>query len=585
MKNWYDDIDLVKFKAWLRERNNRIPSGKGDPFLSSLRSVERFYSALSGNAVSRKSQQESDLANAGLFDTAKGKMTNLAASFYKKCSSWNLDVIKSEKAFALVLLLEAIKRHNQYYTEIIRYWVSVANKVGFETLKRNIPASYVLSRLSSETNSYMPLDEIWNNLDKDTFPNLSVDEIQKFINDSSINTVQPDGKLRSNIDNWVSRSSRKDLFEAIEILYSNNKKQTVANTCSGHETAIIEQIIKIYQKMNPLNSILYGPPGTGKTFSTISYALSCIKGMDVDEVQDREKYKEEFDELLRLGQIRFVTFHQSYSYEDFVEGIKANIKNGQVEYSPKDGIFKEICGEARKDENKGKNYVLIIDEINRGNISNVFGELITLIEPTKRAGEPDALSVTLPYSGESFSVPSNLYIVGTMNSADKSIALMDTALRRRFSFIEYMPQPEKLQKIQMEDGSEIDLAELLKTLNQRIEILLDKDHTIGHAYLMNVTDKNSLRDALVNKIIPLVQEYFYNDYEKIRLVFGDDDGNGKDEYLQIFQEDKENYNCKTLFGRDVDGYDDKKVYTINNVLVKCEPEDIPTELFVNIYKK
>lgn len=573
---WTDSVDRGKLKTWLEERENRIPSGFGDPFQSSLRSVERFYSALTGNASSRQSQQKSDLTLIGLWET------HLAKSFMEVCSLMSLDKVKSEKAFALVLFLEATRRHKEYYTEIIRFWISLANKVGFDTLINNIPSSYLLSRLSAETNGYTPLKEIWDNLDKNTYPLLNIDNLQAFVNDTSIRTLQTGGKLRSNISNWASRDSRKDMFEAIELLYSNDKKRLIDSMCKPSEKHVIEEIIKYYKMMNPLNLILYGPPGTGKTYNTINVALACIKGIKVEDIQDREIYKKEFDDLVKTGQIKFVTFHQSYSYEDFVEGIKAEPKNGQIDYVPKSGIFKDICKEAGKEENKDRNYVLIIDEINRGNISNIFGELITLIEPTKRAGASDELTVTLPYSGDSFTVPSNLYIIGTMNSADKSIALMDTALRRRFNFIEFLPDPKKLKDKDIEG---IDLMKLLQTINRRIEVLLDKDHTIGHAYLMNVTDKESLRDALVNKIIPLVEEYFYNDYEKIRLVFGDDEANNKSEDLQIFQEDKSNYDRKSLFGREVDGYEEKKFYKLNDALFKWEAEDIPTELFSKIYEK
>lgn len=582
MTKWSDNLNKAKFKIWLKERETRIPSGKGDPFQSSLRSVERFYSALAGYARSRVSQQQSDLANAGLYDAVKGNTTFLAQSFYNVCTKFDLDSLGSEKAYALVLLLESIKRHKSYYTEIVGFWISVANKVGFNALKNNIQSSYLLSRFTSKTNNYAPIEDIWNNLNSVTYPQLTIDDVELFVNDTSISTVRTGGKFRSNIQNWVSRSSRKEFFEAIELIYSNDKLRAINGICNPNEKTVIEQIIKTYQNMNPLNSILYGPPGTGKTFSTVNYALSCIKGINVDEVQNRELYKKEFDALLKANQIRFVTFHQSYSYEDFVEGIAAVPENGQIKYVPKDGIFKEICKEARKDENHGKNYVLIIDEINRGNISNIFGELITLIEPSKREGAPDELTVTLPYSGEEFTVPSNLYIIGTMNSADKSIALMDTALRRRFSFIEFMPKAEMLGTIQI-DGKTIDLKKMLETINRRIEILLDKDHTIGHAYLINVTDKITLRDALVNKIIPLVEEYFYNDYEKIRLVFGDDEANGKEEKYQIFKEDKTNYDHRGLFGRNVDGYEDKKFYILNEDLFKNESEDIPIELFQKIY--
>ena len=582
--NWFDNINKAKLKDWLRQRNTRVPSGIGDPFQSSLRSVERFYSAISGEALSRRSQQQSDLANAGLFDTIKGQKTNLANAFKAICDNFDLNHLGSEKAFALVLLLEAIKRRNSYYIEMIRFWISVANKVGFGALKDNIQSSYLLSRFSAETNFYNPLDETWECLNSETYPELTVDALESFIDDSSIVTVQEGGIFRNNIFNWVTRDSRKDLFKAIEILYSNDKKLTIDTICNDNERVTIEQIIKLYQTMNPLNSILYGPPGTGKTFNTVNHALSCIKGVPVDTIQEREKYKKEFDELLKTKQICFVTFHQSYSYEDFVEGIKSEVVDGQIKYSPEAGIFKKICTEARKKENQGKKYVLIIDEINRGNISNIFGELITLIEPSKREGAQDELSVTLPYSGESFTVPSNLYIIGTMNSADKSIALMDTALRRRFEFIEYSPNPEFLGTIQVGDYT-IDLKEMLQTINRRIEVLLDKDHTIGHAYLMNVTDIASLRDALVNKIIPLVKEYFYNEYEKIRLVFGDDDANNKSELHQIFQEDLDHYNHIALFGRDVEGYDEKKYYHLNEALFKWEPEEIPVEIFTKIYEK
>lgn len=582
MKKWSDNINRRKLKAWLNERSTRIPSGIGDPFQSSLRSVGRFYSALSGDARSRESQQKIDLASAGLYDSSRGCPTHFANAFKKNCTLFGVDMLDSERAFALVLLLEAIQRHKGYYLDIIRFWVSVANKVGFKALINNIPSSYLLSRFSVESNSYTPLNEVWDNLDSLTYPHLVIDEIKDFINDVSVVTVQNGGKLRNNIDNWVSRSSRKEFFEAIEILYSNDKKKSIQDTCNENEKDIVEQILKKYQMKYSLNSILYGPPGTGKTYNTVNYALSCIKGIDVDKVQKREEYKKEFDKLKDLGQIRFVTFHQSYSYEDFVEGITAVPDNGQITYQVKAGIFKQICEEARKEVNQGKKYVLIIDEINRGNISNIFGELITLIEPSKREGASDELTVTLPYSGEPFSVPGNLYIIGTMNSADKSIALMDTALRRRFDFVEFLPDSKKLKDKEV-DG--IKLKELLESINYRIEVLLDKDHTIGHAYLMNVTDKESLKNAFVNKIIPLVEEYFYNDYEKIRLVFGDDEANSKEEEFQIFQEEKSDYDRKKLFGREVDGYEEKRFYKLNEALFKWEAEDIPTELFTKIYQK
>ena len=167
-----------------------------------------------------------------------------------------------------------------------------------------------------------------------------------------------------------------------------------------------------------------------------------------------------------------------------------------------------------------KPYVLIIDEINRGNVSQIFGELITLIEEDKRLGKNEALEVILPYSKEKFGVPSNLHIIGTMNTADRSVEALDTALRRRFSFVEMMPEYEELKKIQFDD---FQLGELLKTINSRIEALLDRDHTIGHSYFINIkpNDTEALKEAFTNKIIPLLQEYFYHDYEKLALILGE----------------------------------------------------------------
>lgn len=380
-----------------------------------------------------------------------------------------------------------------------------------------------------------------------------------------------------------------------------------------------------------LNQILYGPPGTGKTFHSISYAVAIVENKASNEVIeeaniDRLAVKKRFDEYVESGLIVFTTFHQSLSYEDFIEGIKPlpPEKDQDIKYDIKDGIFKDLCSEAEsnwfsstqkngpgstfenafvemqeqwetdknikfgmktpgkeftitgftnkaiyfkkasggvghtlsiktlKDIYYGKreawengvgiyypgildklkaiassskgeltrlqNYVIIIDEINRGNVSQVFGELITLIEDDKRIGQPEALKVTLPYSGDPFGVPPNVYIIGTMNTADRSVEALDTALRRRFSFIPKMPEEHKLRVT--DDG--INLAKVLTTINTRLRVLKDNDHTIGHAWLWNVTNTEELKKVFENKILPLLQEYFYNDYEKLGLVLGDD---------------------------------------------------------------
>lgn len=216
----------------------------------------------------------------------------------------------------------------------------------------------------------------------------------------------------------------------------------------------------------------------------------------------------------------FVTFHQSFSYEDFVEGIKPRLEEGETEvaFEIKDGIFKKLCIKAEADP-KNK-YAIFIDEINRGNVSAIFGELITLIEDDKRLGADNELRVKLPYSKRELGVPSNLYIIGTMNTADRSVEALDTALRRRFSFSEIMPKPELLKEIQFNG---FNLSEVLQTINDRIEVLLDRDHTIGHSYFLKIKsgDLESLKSVFKNNIFPLLQEYFYHDYEKIALILGE----------------------------------------------------------------
>ncbi|BEK11696.1 AAA family ATPase [Campylobacter jejuni] len=440
------------------------------------------------------------------------------------------------------------------------------------------------------------------------------------------------------------------------------------NTLESKSLEVENNVQQISSKMEnknmPLNQILYGSPGTGKTYHTIDKALEILG----KNLESRDDKKAKFDEYVKKGQIVFTTFHQSYGYEEFVEGIKPRIdskeNSKEIEYKIKDGIFKELCEKAldnyensilnadelnkkielkekvenflnwlletnepigktkggnffvveidnktiviysegverfdgifnlnlsifmellkckdefnnatemfkkvfnrdyadrthtyyfnlvkkfkayeekqlaakiennKNNDNSLKPYIIIIDEINRGNLSKIFGELITLIEPSKRIGEKEELKVTLPYSGEKFGVPKNVYIIGTMNTADRSITSLDTALRRRFEFVEMMPDVSKLSM----DCEGINLQELLKAINTRIEYLLDREKTIGHAFFVSVENLEDLKKVFQNKIIPLLQEYFYNDYALINAVLNDNgmifEDKKDDKYLQ-----------------------------------------------------
>lgn len=438
-----------------------------------------------------------------------------------------------------------------------------------------------------------------------------------------------------------------NLAEANQLLFEPYFDTTlIAGSLEVAEDALPESTM-------PRNQILYGPPGTGKTYHTVARTVALLEGVDEDALQSslqeqfvgapakqRKELRRRYENFRKDGRVMMVTFHQAFTYEDFIEGIKPlpPDESGQVSYDVVDGIFKLMCHQARQaasftgilwaisfddlfdalladlrhrlesqrdvelktpnnrsirvyelsnnmiwyrhtdaanhhvtrkglreyyrryrdvEPDKMDNleygyanasktfllllleleakhqqpsstrtsssaastnlpYVLIIDEINRGNVANIFGELITLIEDDKRAGQPEELTVQLPYSKQEFTVPANLFLLGTMNTADRSVEALDTALRRRFSFTEMLPQPERLS----DDVEGVSLREMLRAINARLEQLLDHDHCIGHALLMRVSTLDDLREAFRRSILPLLQEYFFGDWGKIGLVIG-----------------------------------------------------------------
>lgn len=274
----------------------------------------------------------------------------------------------------------------------------------------------------------------------------------------------------------------------------------------------------------------------------------------------------------------FVTFHQSYGYEEFVEGLRPVLReageSGQVQYEIRPGVFKELCRRARLA--KDQRFAMVIDEINRGNISKIFGELITLIEPDKREGAANQVSIVLPYSGDEFSVPANVDIIGTMNTADRSLALLDTALRRRFEFQPLTPDARDepnapLHGLRVTVANQvIDVPRLLGAMNQRIEALYDRDHCIGHAYLFPLRAVHdgedrfaALKEIFANRIVPLLEEYFFEDWQKIRLVLAD---NQKSADLQFVREGPvQEDDLARLFGGDhgLDSYATKPRFSLN----------------------
>lgn len=280
----------------------------------------------------------------------------------------------------------------------------------------------------------------------------------------------------------------------------------------------MKQIKKILDLLkSKKNIILQGAPGTGKTYNTAAIAISLIEEkLDTKtDYSDHDAVMSKYKIYVNNGQIGFVTFHQSMDYEDFVEGLKPEItETGGINYKVEEGIFKKMCLEARKEDSKStKPYILIIDEINRGNVSKILGELITLLEADKRSGGNHPLSVTLPYSKESFEVPSNLYIIGTMNTTDRSVGNIDYAVRRRFAFVTLESSIDALDSYYAEKDEALKRQAI--TLFGSVHSFLENaksdmdiaDLMVGHSYFM-ADSVEELKLKLDYEICPLIQEYY-----------------------------------------------------------------------------
>lgn len=320
-----------------------------------------------------------------------------------------------------------------------------------------------------------------------------------------------------------------------------------------------------------------GPAVFDKTGDSVWHFAGDWKESCGDLIEMVQAYRAGPPSTGAVQRYSFVTFHQSFGYEEFVEGLRpvlgGEAEAGEIQYEIRPGVFKELCRRARSAPDQ--RFAMVIDEINRGNISKIFGDLITLIEPDKREGAENAISVSLPYSGESFAVPANVDIIGTMNTADRSLALLDTALRRRFEFVPVMPDARDdpgapLAGLRVTLGDQvIDVPRLLDAINQRVAALYDRDHCIGHAYFTGLAAASDGDERLValqqlfsTRILPLLEEYFFEDWQKIRLVLAD---NQKQDAAQFIVEGEDQEDDLTrLFGGDhgLDSFATRRRYAV-----------------------
>ncbi|WP_421684378.1 AAA domain-containing protein [Stutzerimonas urumqiensis] len=372
------------------------------------------------------------------------------------------------------------------------------------------------------------------------------------------------------------------------IASAKSANKSVRNTVWGalqYHTIESSETVKMSKRMAPA------------VFDKLPDSSWILAGDWKDAAADLKRLVDEYDagppSAEYIKRYSFVTFHQSYGYEEFVEGLRpvldGDTATGEIQYEIRAGAFKDLCRKARSAPDQ--QFAMVIDEINRGNISKIFGELITLIEADKREGAANAVSVTLPYSGESFSVPANVDIIGTMNTADRSLALLDTALRRRFEFVPVMPDARDepgapLAGLRVSLGEQvIDVPRILDAINQRVEVLYDRDHCIGHAYfsaLAQVPDGDerfvALQQVFSTRILPLLEEYFFEDWQKIRLVLADNQKPPAARFVVEGQDQEDE--LARLFGSDhgMDSYSTKRHYAVQDAAFSNP------DAYIGIYK-
>ena len=348
---------------------------------------------------------------------------------------------------------------------------------------------------------------------KNPFEDYEVDyHSDVLVSKADIKELPPQHSFEYQTQQGIIKIHKQEIIDKI----NKFKKELIDMKCSD-----LNKITNIAKTKK--NIILQGAPGTGKTYSTAQLALSVIGGYD-EILFDHEKVMEEYHKLRQKGQIEFVTFHMSMDYEDFVEGIKPSSEGSTITYSIEDGIFKSICNKATKGSNeKAENHVLIIDEINRGNISKIFGELITLIESDKRTDSTDKRTARLPYSKKEFGVPGNLYIIGTMNTTDRSVGSIDYALRRRFAFVTIESSEDIIRNYYNKTGNTLLGSKACTLFNDVKDFLTEnktnetdiKDLMVGHSFFM-AQSEDELNLKWEYEVIPLLNEYYQDGIIKKR---------------------------------------------------------------------